>query len=227
MQTIKTLLTVALLASCGSSQANKEPGNQWAALPVLYAESIGELCPAPYTCEKQVSSFISKASPFQGGMLNRTNETGQAESPLIALTFGNGWYGITPENTPPKEKDKTSSVAHTFSSFQSKTIQQRPTLFIQGTRRESVFCETCANPIAKTTPGTVYESEFFKICALTQEKKILCTDTFDSDHNQDGPTKLSVEFKDDGAVQLKAPAWRFTKEGRVKVEPGTYTVFVP
>jgi hypothetical protein len=188
--------------------------------------SLSELCAAPDVCEDHLDAPLAVTAPFQeAGTLLR--KSGEIESSMLALKLADQWFGVEVEALATKEKDLTSRLTYQFTSLQGKTIQQQPALFIQGIRREAVFCDNCANPIARTTPSTIYESEFFKLCVITPASQVVCTNTIDSAHDQDGPSKLSFELKDDGSIMLQSPAGLLSKEKRQSLEPGIYSVLLP
>jgi hypothetical protein len=228
MRITKILLALGTLFACSSPKntaSTIEPGKQWDTFLVPGAATFPLVCPASFTCEEQITTFFPNILPFQGGTILRKNNEDKTESSMLAISYRGLWFAIEGENPQPKEKDKTSRIKYEFTSLQSKPIQLQHALLIQGTRREEVFCDTCANPLAKTVPSLVYESEFLKICIANKKHKIVCTDTIDSEHNQDGPTKLSFEVKGD-LIQLNSPAGRFTKEKRAPLEAGTYQVMI-
>jgi hypothetical protein len=222
-----SLLACQTAQEKASEPARAEVSNQWLVRPPKGPmTSLAALCTASYTCEERLSSPVVVTAPFQqaGVLLSKSSAL---ESPLLVLALGDKWFGIEGESLAPKELNTTSRVKHQFTSIQNKTIQQKPALLVLGTRREEVFCDSCANPISRTTPNTIYESEFIKLCMVSALQRIACTDTIDSAHDQDGPSKLLFELKDDGSLQLKSSAGLLTRQKRQLLEPGVYTVLVP
>lgn len=142
------------------------------------------------------------------------------ESTGLALQTKAGWFfveGPSPGETTPESQIVTKSHLKTL-SIQAKYLTAT------GTLQQDVFCTSCQNPNAKTTPSTTYTTELLLICGLDLADTPRCLAPISSLRDQDGPTRLMYQLTTEGQLLLEAEALSQTSLGPKVLPAGRYSL---